>query len=299
MKLRPIRLTCRGLLIIICLGFASMATAQANEIRIMAWNLEHLNESNDVGCVPRTNEDYEEIVANVNAINPDVVAFQEVETAQAAARVFNEDDWTIVFSSRPNTGPGNECRQLEGKHLRHLGTGFALRKGIEYVRNPDLDTIGLDNDFLRWGTDITLMHDGEKAVRLLSIHLRSGCWGPPQDAQPAIACPDLRAQSTLLTAWVDEREKGDVPYIVLGDFNRRLALPDDWMWSELNSNLQSPLHLLDQGIKAKCDPRYIDFIDHLVLDSRAINMYREGSFAEIPRTSEHPDHCAIVADFTL
>ena len=285
-----------------CLVFLcaySSVWAENHPLKIVAWNVEHLNEHNETGCVPRTDADYEEIVQNIEKMDPDVVAFQEVENAAAAARIFDLQEWQIEFSTRPNTGPGNECRGLPGQQLRHLGTGFAVKKGLEFTRNEDFDDLGLDDDFQRWGTDITLIRDGKPALRMLSIHLRSGCWGPPQDEQPARACPNLREQSTLLTTWVAARTEEDVPFGVLGDFNRRLAMPDDWMWAELNAELGAPLHLLDQGVGAKCDPRYKDFIDHIVLDPRAFQSYVADSFEEIPRTSEHPDHCAITALMNL
>ena len=274
----------------------SFSSSYADEaLKLMAWNVEHLNEANNTGCVPREDGDYQTISEHLNKINPDVVAFQEVETATAAARIFDPEQWNIVFSSRPNTGPLRECWQEEGKYLRHLGTGFALKKGIEYERNPDFDALGLEDQFQRWGTDITLKSGSETKLRLLSIHLRSGCWGPPQDAQPANACPQLHQQSKRLADWIKARSDEDIPFAILGDFNRRLALENDWMWADLNAGLPSVLLLLDQGVGAKCDPRYKDFIDHIVLDHRAFTMYQQDSFREIPRDGEHPDHCAITA----
>lgn len=274
----------------------SFSSSRADEaLKLMAWNVEHLNEVNNTGCVPREDGDYQTITEHLNKINPDVVAFQEVESAIAAARIFNPDQWNIVFSSRPNTGPLRECWQEEGKYLRHLGTGFAIKRGIEYDRNPDFDALGLEDQFQRWGTDITLKSGSEAKLRLLSVHLRSGCWGPPQDEQQADACPQLHQQSKHLADWVKARNDEDIPFAILGDFNRRLALENDWMWTDLNEDLPSALLLLDQGIKANCDPRYKDFIDHIVMDHRAFTMYLKDSFREIPRVGEHPDHCAITA----
>ena len=280
----------------ILLVLFSFSSSHADEaLKLMAWNVEHLNEANNTGCVPREDGDYQIISEHLNKIDPDVVAFQEVETATAAARIFNPAQWNIVFSSRPNTGQLRECWQEEGKYLRHLGTGFAIKKGIEYARNPDFKALGLEDQFQRWGTDITLKSGSGAKLRLLSIHLRSGCWGPPQDAQPANACPQLHQQSKLLADWVEARSNEDIPFAILGDFNRRLALENDWMWNDLNESLPSVLLLLDQGVGAKCDPRYKDFIDHIVLDHRAFKMYQQDSFREIPRDGEHPDHCAITA----
>lgn len=289
-------LRCSSILFVLLSG---SITSADGPMKLMAWNVEHLNEANDTGCVPREDSDYETITEHLNRINPDVVAFQEVESEVAASRIFDPKQWNIVFSKRPNTGPIRECWQEEGKYLRHLGTGFALRKGIEYERNPDFEVLGLEDNFQRWGTDITLTSNTKEALRLLSIHLRSGCWGPPQDEQQADACPQLHQQSNLLADWVRARSEEDIPYAILGDFNRRLALKDDWMWTDLNAGRKTTLLLLDQDTKAKCDPRYKDFIDHIVLDHRAYALYVPDTFTEVPRFGEHPDHCAITALINL
>lgn len=289
-----VRLALRGFLSLLFLTAIPSFGAE-EPWKLMAWNVEHLNEENNAGCVPRVDSDYVAITSQLNEIGPDVVAFQEIESPKAAARIFDPETWNIVFSGRPNKGPSRECWQQEGKYLRHLGTGFAIRKGIEYVRNQDFDALGLDDNFQRWGTDITLKREGKSILRILSIHLKSGCWGPPQDEQNANACPQLHQQSRILAEWVKSRSEEELPFAILGDFNRRLAIKDDWMWTDINMNLSSGLHLLDQGIEAKCDPRYKDFIDHIVLDHRAFATYVKTSFTEVPRAGEHPDHCAITA----
>ena len=97
----------------------SFSSSYADEaLKLMAWNVEHLNEANNTGCVPREDGDYQTISEHLNKINPDVVAFQEVETATAAARIFNPEQWNIVFSSRPNTGPLRECWQEKSRFRR-------------------------------------------------------------------------------------------------------------------------------------------------------------------------------------
>ena len=60
----------------------------AVQLRIAIWNLEHLNDTDDAGCVPRDEADYDAIADAVREIGPHVVAFQEVENAAAALRVF-------------------------------------------------------------------------------------------------------------------------------------------------------------------------------------------------------------------
>lgn len=264
----------------------------AKDVRIAAWNLEHLNANGDEGCVTRSQEDFDNITSTVDRLQFDVVAFQEVKDEAAARRVFAEDQWEIEMSSRPPMQVERECWGLPGRYLRHLATGFAIRKGISYRRNSDFEDLGLGDDFQRWGTDITLVGDTE--VRLLSVHLRSGCWGTTQDidASRNDTCLTLRKQIEKLAEWRDERFAEKTPFLILGDFNRRLAVTSDWAWSLLSST-ENPLHLVTSSIATKCDQRYSELIDHIVADTTMGSLVAPKSTTEGPRVGEHPDHCAV------
>ncbi len=272
--------------------------ANGKEFRIAAWNLEHLNANEKEGCLIRTQEDYDIISESIEDLKYDIVAIQEVKDVAAARRVFSEKDWNIELSKRPPMKATRECWGLPGQYLQHLATGFAIRKGISYERNPDYEAVGLDDDFQRWGTDITVL-EGNK-VRLLSVHLRTGCWGPAQDEDESrdTTCDTLRSQIHALVGWRDERQEEEMGFAILGDFNRNLDVPDDWAWSILGSG-SNPLHLLTGGIKAKCDERYPRLIDHIAVDKAALQLVVEGSTKEGPRVAEHPDHCAVYTTVQL
>ena len=267
-------------------------------LRIAAWNLEHLDDSGADGCLPREQADYDAIAAQVKELALDVVAFQEVENEAAAHRVFPRSAWRVEVSSRhPDTPPGPECWDRPGQHLGHLATGFAIRRGIAYRRNADVDDLGAASSFQRWGTDITVTEGGQE-LRLLSVHLASGCWGEPNDRDPEDAeeCAVLRGQIDQLKAWADARRAEGSAFVILGDFNRRLALPDDWAWRIL-SPPSAPLVLSTSELTTQCDPRYTSLIDHLVLGGGAEALLVSDSAHEWPRHGEHPDHCAVSADF--
>ena len=238
-------------------------------LRIAAWNLEHLDDTGADGCVPRTQADYDALTAQVNDLALDIVAFQEVENDAAAHRVFPKADWQVEVSFRPDTGPGRACWSRPDQQLGRLATGFAIRRGIDYRRNADLDALGEASAFQRWGTDITVTEGGQ-GLRLLSVHLVSGCWGVENDAAPGDAgdCSVLRGQISRLKNWADARRADGSAFIILGDFNRRLAVPDDWGWQIL-SPPSAPLVLPTTDLTTQCDPRYTAFIDHLVLGGGA------------------------------
>ena len=269
-------------------------------LRIAAWNLEHLDDTGTDGCLPRQPADYDAIAAQVKELALDIVAFQEVENETAAHRVFPRSDWHVEVSSRrPDTRPGPECWYRPGQHLGHLATGFAVRRGIAYRRNADLAALGEAGSFQRWGTDITVTENGQK-VRLLSVHLTTGCWGEPNDRDPEDAehCAVLRGQISRLKVWADARRAEGSAFIMLGDFNRRLAVPEDWAWRILSPS-SAPLLLPTSELTTRCDPRFTEFIDHLVLGGGAEALLVPGSVHEWPRQGEHPDHCAVSGDFQL
>ncbi|MCY3885662.1 MAG: endonuclease/exonuclease/phosphatase [Gammaproteobacteria bacterium] len=270
----------------------------AAELRIAAWNLEHLNADEREGCVIRTQNDYDIIKNSIDELEFDIVAIQEVKDIEATRRVFPEDEWNVEISKRPPMKATRECWGLPNQYLQHLATGFAIRRGISYQRNPDYKELGLGDEFQRWGTDITIL-EGQK-LRLLSVHLRTGCWGPPQDEDETKTrtCDQLRSQIRELVQWRDARQEEEVAFAILGDFNRNMDIPDDWAWKNLSAG-ENPLHLLTGGIEAKCDPRYPRLIDHIAANEEAQDLVVEGSTREGPRVGEHPDHCAVYTSIRL
>ena len=292
---------------VLLVGFAVLALFVSScddgergpELRIAAWNLEHLDDTGTDGCLPRGQADYDAIATQVEDFGLDIVAFQEVENEAAAHRVFPRSDWHVEISRRPERNSGLACRGRPGQRLGHLATGLAVRRGIDYRRNVDLDVLGAATAYQRWGTDITVTANGEE-IRLLSVHLASGCWGMENDEDPRDEriCTVLRGQINQLKAWADVRRGEGEAFVILGDFNRRLAVPGDWAW-ELLSPSYAPLHLPTGNLATQCDSRFTELIDHLVLGGGAADLLVPGSTNEWPREGEHPDHCAVSADFLL
>ena len=294
--LRPVQgmtVACLLALVLFAVG------AHAGELRIATWNLELLKDTDREGCIPREEADYAAIARQVEALDADIVAFQEVENEAAARRVFSPSKWYVEVSARPVPHSNRTCRERPEALLGHLATGFAIRRGIDYRRETDLSALGSRSPFDRWGTDITVTQ-GESELRLLSIHLRSGCWGAGEDSASgrASTCRALHEQLRALRDWSDARRAQEAEFVILGDFNRRLAIPGDAGWATL-SPPGAPLRLVTTGRISRCDPRFVEFIDHLVLGGRAAQALVPDSFGEAPREGLHPDHCAIAATLDL
>lgn len=273
------------------LGACAAIPPPARDLVVASWNLEHLAERDGVGCRPRVEADYAALRAYAAGLNADVIAFQEVESAAAAARVFPPEAYDIVISQRPDSGRGGDCRGLPGQQIQKQDVGFAVRKGIAFRRNPDLQSLALGDPDLRWGVDITLL--GDRPLRLLNVHLKSGC----SAGNSAPACGILVEQAPIVEGWIDDRARSGEAAILLGDFNRRLAIPADSLWADWDDNepVGSALILAGQGAQPRCDPRYHDFIDHIVLNDAAAKRFAPGSFREMTYAAGAAlsDHCPI------
>lgn len=250
-----------------CLGATSAPSMDQGPLRLAAWNMEHLSEANGTGCRPRTDADYEALRAYAEALNADVIAVQEVESKAAVERVFDPSRYVVVVEDRVSSGRGGACRGEDGLTIRDQRTGFAIRKGLAFDRQADFVALQLGNADLRSGVDIVVRPQGGEPLRLLSVHLKSGCSSGHRNE----ACPVLMQQVPVMEDWIDRRATEGVRFAILGDFNRRLAQADDIVWADWDDAqpANADLSLAGGGTGTRCNPRYSDFIDHIVLDRRA------------------------------
>ncbi len=268
------------------------ASATARPLRLASWNLEFLAEKDGTGCEPRGPEDYAAMRRIAESLDADVIAFQEAENPAAAARVFDPARYVIVMEARA----GNPTGTCGGKHpdqaFIRQAVGFAIRKGVAFDHNPDVSSLMLGNPQLRSGVDITLKAKDHAPIRLLGIHLKSGCFA----GSDGKACPTLFQQIPMVEAWIDAAAAGSTRFAVLGDWNRRLASPGDPVWTEIDDSepANADLRLADAGISPACDPRYDSFIDHIVLDKRAGADLRAFSETHYANGEKHySDHCPV------
>lgn len=274
----------------------STSPTSGQTVKLAAWNMEHLAEANGSGCRPRTDADYAAMRAYVTDLNADVIAIQEVETKAAAERVFDPAFYTVVIEDRIGTNRGGFCRGNEGLTINAQRTGFAVRKGIPFDRQPDFTAVQVGNPDLRSGVDLIVRPRGGEPIRVLSVHLKSGC----SSGDRSEACPVLFQQVPVMEQWIDARAAEGVRFAVLGDFNRRLGMPADTVWADWDdaSPANADLAPASGDQSARCNPRYRDFIDFIVLDRRATAGLR--GFEEKTFEGESlADHCAVAASLSL
>lgn len=281
-----------------CTGTPSPGTSPTAgpSLKLASWNMEHLAESNGSGCRPRTDADYVAMRAYVADLGADVIAIQEIESKAAAERVFDPALYTVVIEDRVGTNRGGFCRGREGLTINAQRTGFAVRKGIPFDRQPDFTAVQVGNPDLRSGVDLIVRPRRGEPIRVLSVHLKSGCSSGDRNE----ACPVLFEQVPVMEQWIDARASEGVRFAVLGDFNRRLAMPADAVWADWDdaSPANADLALASRDQSARCNPRYRDFIDFIVLDRRAtagLRGFEEGTF----EGEGLSDHCAVAARLSL
>ena len=288
------------LLTVSCKGFPGrdVAPVSAATLTLASWNMEHLAEANGSGCRPRTDADYAAMRAYADALAADVIALQEVESKAAAERVFDPARYTVEIEQRVGTGREGECGGSDraGLTVNAQRTGFAIRKGLAFDRQPDVTDLQAGNPDLRSGVDVIVRPVGGKPMRLLSVHLKAGCSAGDRND----ACAALFQQVPAMERWIDARASEDLRFAVLGDFNRRLVMPGDALWAEWDDGVPANADLArasgDRG--ARCNPRYKDFIDYIVLDRRAAAGqldFDEKTFAAEPLS----DHCAVTTRLRL
>lgn len=272
--------------------------ASAEEIRIATWNLEQLAEKSDTGCRPRQEQDYARLRHYVARLDADIIAFQEVENTAAAERVFDPAEYTIEISNRPADG-GTPCRNRPGYRKTAIKVGFAIRRGIEYGRNADLTALA----GRRRGVDITLF-PGRSSLRLLTVHLASGCHSNAEDEQHGKDCERLDRQIPVVEQWLDTRTRQSQSGMALGDFNRRLTEPEDRVWADLNDAASAPYALFTRGHKQACNGPYegAPHIDHLIANAGALAMLSSRLMTvrfEERGDAAPSDHCPLAVNMTV
>jgi endonuclease/exonuclease/phosphatase family metal-dependent hydrolase len=258
--------------------------AAADELKLATWNLDWLTlRSAGDAALPadvhgKRTEDIEALAHYATDLNADVIAIQEVDGAAVAARVFPADRYSIHMSH------DHEVQRV----------GIVVRRGLRYGVNPDLTELNI-NHYLRSGVDITLQLD-PTPLRILAVHLKTGCFDRPLNDRGRGDCGELRKQEAVLVDWIKARQSEGVAFAVLGDFNRHMDGRDRF-WTALAR--AAPLSRATEGHSSPCWGGEA-FIDHIILggaarawlaqDSLRVLTYREIGDPWKDRLS---DHCPV------
>lgn len=281
--------------------------AFAQSLKVATWNILWLS-SHEYNV--RSESDYPELAKYATQLDADIIALQEVENAAYAQKVLG-DGYDYYFSTKDWV----------------QRVGFAVRKSLPYsVDVKEYRDLSINN--VRYGMDLKLTQ-GKKELRLLAVHLKSGCFTKPLDvkslaAMPTTsrkeekrkqACETLAQQRKPLEAWIDARQAEGVPFAVLGDFNRRLVQdvaqefnPASGFWQDINNSGEKGLWSPTLNRNSDCwGGYYKDYIDHIIMNPQARQKYVAGSFDQLLYGKKYTrelsevlsDHCPISVELVL
>jgi endonuclease/exonuclease/phosphatase family metal-dependent hydrolase len=236
-------------------------------------------------------EDLARLLAFAATLPADVVALQEIDGTDVARTIFPQHEF--CFTKR---------RQVQN-------VGFAIRRGLRFRCNHDLQALGLPEDTVRWGADVTIEPGTPREMRLLAVHLKASCNRDPLTADRD-DCRLLQRQVPVLEDWIDQRAAADDAFGVLGDFNRRFDREREpardarnavvAMWPEIDDGEPAGADLLNPGAghgAVGCGNGHGERmpIDYLILGKRLAGRLVPGSYRvwDYPQGGRWPDHCVI------
>ncbi|MBP2699574.1 endonuclease/exonuclease/phosphatase family protein [Photobacterium lucens] len=280
----------------------------------MTWNLQWLADhpKNDI---QRTTKDYQALKQIFLTHQPDVLAFQEVNSAKSLYRVIPKDQYQVFMSSRTMSTEDkfNGINQF---------TGFAVKKHLITKQLPDITelssptkALGLTSHYpqkLRYGSVIALQLNNQ-TVSLANLHLKSGCFYPNQlSSNKKKACRTLNLQRQIVQQWVDNQQTKQLPFIIIGDFNHQIHQPPSTNNGFISSSANKPLKWLSQNINGNCLAKviknnrvyyrqYKQLIDHgfssvhFTLNSAQQIQFSKHQLEQYQLT----DHCPLLFTLTL
>lgn len=305
----------------------SDGNARSQGITLATWNMEWLlspraydelaarcvsqqpaSQERALPCTPgkapppqRTQADFDALARTAaelhDALHADVVALQEVDGPDAARQVFRQG-WKL------------DCF-VQRAHPQKVG--FAIREGVPYRCQGDYTALDIDGH-TRAGADVILWPGTPRAVRLLAVHLKSGCFDGKLDRRWE-PCAKLRQQAPVVEAWIDQRVREGQAFAVLGDFNRHLdkdarypAGPDESAPFNLMpawSDNEPPGALLLRATVgqpyAPCDARdrHKAYIDDILIDQKLAAQHGNRRFARLSYAPSDEgrklsDHCPVI-----
>jgi 5'-nucleotidase (lipoprotein e(P4) family) len=298
----------------------------ASRVRIASWNVEYLmtpethvalradcavqggmvgGDDRTLPCAitkrePRTAADYATLRKYAASLAADIIALQEVDGPDAAALVFPGYDF--CFSTRAHTQKN----------------GFAIRRGLPFRCEDEYEPLSIDNA-VRRGVVATFFPGTANELRLMSVHLKSGCPAGPLTAEGR-NCDLLSRQVAPLKAWIEAEAKAGHRFGLLGDFNRRFTLEKgpardaegrlQNVYPEISSIGLPAAKLTDVTRREKFKPctrdsEYREYIDTILLGRDLAKSAPKNSFVRVVFNDQDAkdhwlsDHCPVGIDLRL
>lgn len=284
---------------VLLLTLLTAPQALADTLKVSTWNVEWLT-TRPISSIPesrRSPQDFTLLANKFQRINPDILAFQEVDSKAAIQKVVGPF-YRIYLSDR-------SLSRHKGQQFNDINqyTGFAISSQFKVTDPRDLELT--KHSKLRFASYVVLNRIGAPDVHLLSVHLKQGCVGKKNKKS---ACTQVLQQGKALNQWMTKRLKNSDAFIVMGDFNHNLSFHNDWLWRTLNKGIEKHIELITETTPALCQVqsnrdstalyRYPQLIDHIIIsqpsrgkEAKQILFTREESLYH-----HLSDHCPVVSD---
>lgn len=274
----------------------------ANSLKVSTWNLEWLTTQpvSSISESRRNSQDFTLLANKFQQINPDVLAFQEVDSKAAIQKVVGPF-YRVYLSDR-------SLFRYKGQQFSNINqyTGFAISNQFTVTDPRDIELT--KNSKLRFASYVILNQIGEPDVHLLSVHLKQGCIGKKSKKS---ACAQVLQQGKVLNQWMAKRLKNNDAFIVMGDFNHNLSFHSDWLWRTLNKGIEKQIELITKTtptlcqVESKRDPtalyRYPQLIDHIIISKPSLGKEAKQILFTREESLYHnlSDHCPVVSDVDI
>ena len=248
----------------------------------------------------RSAPDFAALARYAKQLDADIIALEEVDGEAAARMVFR--GYQFCFT-------GREAVQ---------NTGFAVRNGLPHRCGTDFVALSL-GDSVRRGAELIVYPGDPRELRLLAVHLKSGCARGPLDSGRS-ECATLARQVPVLEDWIDRQAASGKPFAVLGDFNRDLLHEQGPARTEtgLQRNVYAELDDADPPAAdltnaaagqafINCSPaqNFNGYIDNILLSQTLAQRRVPGSFQRVTYTLQDAtqrklsDHCPVAVRLQL
>ena len=276
--------------LLFCVALLAALPTWGAEFKLATWNLNWftLRPAHDAALPadvpPRVPADFVALRGYADKLAADVVAFEEVDGAGAAATLFDPAQYRIVT-----------IRQDVVQQV-----GLAVRRPIEVRQNADVGALDVEPPgavhHLRHGLDATLIFPGGASLRVLAVHLKTGCHTDHLRRSPRHECALFARQIPVVAAWLRARVVEGVPFALLGDFNRVMDENEEFSTAVAAA---APMVRVTEGSSDPCWGGGA-FIDHIFLGGPARGWLVPGSLRVLTyrSTDEHDkdhlsDHCPV------
>lgn len=271
-----------------CKSLSDDERKKLDELHPYRWECKSPNQVNDMRVVAEN-------------LNADVIAVQEVESSEALQQIWPKDKYDFYVN-------------MKSPWIQR--TGFVIRRSSNLTIGKIGDVYQLGTafkDHVRHGAELPITINGI-TIKLLSVHLKSGCFEealnsgyaiPRDKANGVVTCDVLKNQVTALEKWLDGSIKSNFSAIIIGDFNRRFDSPVEQkkdphqsVYAELSDGEPLGAQLFRPTLSFEALPECRGgkskwLIDHALITSGLMKNYVKGSFQQLSVPMKGSDHCPI------